>query len=114
MVSDNVRCGDVDDDEDSPCHKCKQLPALAGINSRTADQDRVCFGRYCSFRTAGRMIAEQSVLSESGGASNLTLGGVEHKSLIKTTETVDFGFSSLQPHLELLLDGFEVPDMAGS
>lgn len=94
----------------------QQLPALAGINSRTADQDRVYFWSLLFFfEPPDEMIAWQSILgSEGGGASDLTLGGVEHESLIQTTETVDFGFSCLQPHLELLLDGLEVPDMAGS
>lgn len=73
------------------------------------------FWSFVLLRTADRKIAWQSELgSESGGTSNLTLGGVEHKSLIQTTETVDFSFSGLQPHLELLLNSFKVPDVAGS
>jgi len=56
----------------------------------------------------------RSVLGAKGGASDLTLSRVEHQSLVEATESVDFHFGGLQPGLELLFDGLEVPDVAGS
>jgi hypothetical protein len=52
--------------------------------------------------------------TESRGASNLTLSGIEHEGLVEATETVDLSLSSLQPILELLFYGLEVPNVTGS
>lgn len=109
--------GDDDNDgRDSPCHKCNSyLPWQVLTRERRIRIEYIFWSLLFFFEPPDEMIAWQSILgSEGGGASDLTLGGVEHESLIQTTETVDFGFSCLQPHLELLLDGLEVPDMAGS
>lgn len=37
----------------------------------------------------------------------------EHQSLVHVAETVNLGLGSLEPHLELILDGLEIAEVAG-